>query len=566
MWLQNHNGEALRQQVYCKNLHLIQMDMIARYLWLSLFHCVITSPIICSDELDAHLRDLVNNPLDSLDVVEAERAYQDFVQVGVKPDQCEEWHRATATLLMAELRGLNGLYLNSTLMDLEANAANCTAPQSIWWDFILASAYFVTRDYEQAALHYTQIPKSVEDATTFWLYVKAQNNLASSYNGMQQLDEAIQTFESLTETLQAADETLDLDSQTVQDFHQMITINLGGLLVSARDYEGAEALFSTLDGTEISNYWDQIIAINRLLIYQETGMFARADSLWVNHVRSIPHSAIQSTSFRSFLRQAVLSDDAVAFKALSAFILNSQPEVLLSPNYFFTPLVRASQDPDDFEAKWPVYKTWEAERTEFVVAYLEERSENTSARINELNAELSERDSKIEFWQQMLMFSCAGALLVLLAYLLLKRQQIKASQRELESVLAPNPNAERKEQLELKLDDVRTLGDAITQGKRTADAMLILQKMSLWLMPAHQSDKINLESLEHYDQLTASEQKILNDLLSGFEAKEIARMMKVSPPYIYNSRSHIRRKLEIPKSMSIEDFVISRAEKINQYD
>lgn len=189
-----------------------------------------------------------------------------------------------------------------------------------------------------------------------------------------------------------------------------------------------------------------------------------------------------------------------------------------------------------------MYKTWEAERTEFVAGYVQKQSENTSSRINELNAKLSERDEKIAFWQQMLMFSFAGALLVLLAYLLLKRQQIKASQRELESVLKPRPDAERKEKLELKLDDVRTLRDAITQGKRTADAMLILQKISLWLMPAHQSEKLNLESLEHYNQLTSSEKKILSDLLAGFEAKEIARMMKVSPPYIYNSRSHIRRK------------------------
>jgi hypothetical protein len=43
-------------------------------------------------------------------------------------------------------------------------------------------------------------------------------------------------------------------------------------------------------------------------------------------------------------------------------------------------------------------------------------------------------------------------------------------------------------------------------------------------------------------------------------------MMKVSPAYIYNSRSHMRRKLQIPKSMSIEDFVIARADKVKQDD
>lgn len=543
---------------------LTQKDMIARILWLFLFQSIIISPIIGSDEFNRYLQYLANKPIDTIDVIEAERAYQTIVQAGVKPDRCEEWHRTTATLLMAELRGLRAMYLGSVLLDLEANEGICPAQNNRWWNFILGSAHFVSGDFEQAASKYTQIPQSEEDANAFWLYAKAQNNLASSYNGMEQHGNAIQTYESLTATLNAANATLGLEEEAVQDFQQMITINLGGLLVGVRDYHAADALFNSLNGVKLDPYWDQIVSMNRLLIYQEIGEFARADSLWVSQVRSIPHSAIQPQSFRSFLRQAILSDDATAFKMLSEFILKTKPEVLLTSNFFFTPLVNACQNNEKFEAAWPIYKTWEAERTEYVVGYVQEQSENNSARINELNAKLSEREEKIEFWQQLLGFFLVGIFLVLLAYILTKQAQKKASQRELESVLAPKPNVERKERLELKLDDVRTLGDAITQGKRTADAMLILQKMSLWLMPAHQSEKVNLESLEHHDQLTASEQKILSDLLAGFEAKEIARMMKVSPPYIYNSRSHIRRKLEIPKSVSIEDFVIGYAEKIKQ--
>jgi len=37
-------------------------------------------------------------------------------------------------------------------------------------------------------------------------------------------------------------------------------------------------------------------------------------------------------------------------------------------------------------------------------------------------------------------------------------------------------------------------------------------------------------------------------------------MMKVSPAYIYNSRSKIRQKLDIPRDFTIEDWVISKAQ------
>ena len=536
--------------------------MRGHFILLVLLQCLFTGPIVGSGELGEYLEGLVNNPLDSAQIATAERAYQGLVQSGFNAGQCDDWHHATATLLMAELRGLQTVYMGSVLLDLQTNAGLCPPPDNRWWHFILGSAHFVARNYEEAIATYAQIQKDANDANAFWLYAKAQNNLASSYNGLQLHEEAIQTFEALSATLIEADEALELDNQAVQDFHQMITINLGGLLVSVRDYQAAEAAFRNLDESKISAYWNQIIAMNRLLIFQETGLFEKADSLWVSTVRSIPHSAIQSLSFRSFLRQAILSDDAAAFKALSEFILDSQPELLLTPNFFFTPLVRASQNAEVFKVNWSLYKTWEAERMEYIQAFVQDQSENLTTRINELNTELSKREEKIEYWRQMLMYGVAGVILVLLVYLSVKRHQVRSSQRELESVLASRPVAEKKEKFELQLDDVRTLGDAITQGKRTADAMLILQKMSMWLLPAHQSEKLNLESLENYEALTASEKKILNELLSGFEAKEIARMMKVSPPYIYNSRSHIRRKLEIPKPMSIEDWVVANAEKI----
>jgi len=153
----------------------------------------------------------------------------------------------------------------------------------------------------------------------------------------------------------------------------------------------------------------------------------------------------------------------------------------------------------------------------------------------------------------------AGMVFILMGYLLYRNERIQSSQRALASVLAES-STNKNDTLEMDLDDVRILGDAITKGTRTADAMLILQKLNLWLLPVRKDEALNVEALDHYDQLTTSEKKILKDMLARFDAKEIARIMKVSPAYIYNSRSKIRQKLEIPRDLAIEDWVISKAQ------
>jgi DNA-binding CsgD family transcriptional regulator len=108
----------------------------------------------------------------------------------------------------------------------------------------------------------------------------------------------------------------------------------------------------------------------------------------------------------------------------------------------------------------------------------------------------------------------------------------------------------------IELDDLRLLGDALVSGKQVSDAMLVLQKLRGMVhtpefLPSHR-----IESIEGFRDLNETEKKILGYLIGGFDAKETARMLKVTPSHVYNMRSAIRIKLNIPREEKISHWLM----------
>ena len=425
--------------------------------------------------------------------------------------------------------------------------------------FILGNAYFSSREFEGAAKMYSQIPKNTENAELYWTYLSSQSNLASTYNALKDLESAIVTLEELIAYIPAAETEFEIDDAISSSFSKTLNINLGGMLVSSRDFARAEEVFNALDGHVSDPYWLGIIAMNRLIIFQETGAFDQADSLWLNELNTIDYAFIPVELRTRILRQSILSNDAVGFKSLSRYFSQSRAKWPENDDFLYNPLLESQQNPNAFKESWEYFVAWEKKRANFIRQYINDHQESAAQRINQLTTELEQRDESVDLLRSVISYILTSLMLMLFGFILFRYERIRSSKRALEAVLTETSN-QNAEIPELDLDDVRILGDAITQGKRTADAMLILQKLHLWLLPVHKSKALNVESLEHYHELTNSEKKILMELLDGFEAKEIARMMKVSPAYIYNSRSKIRQKLDIPRDLTIEDWVISNTQ------
>lgn len=512
-----------------------------------------------NENLDEYCRDLVVNGIDSVSLNRQTAVYQGLRENGVVPRHCYDWYKAASTILAAEAGIKSRLYSPSILVDLENTKKSCPQPESSWWNFILGNAYYVSHDFKKAALTYARVQPNSEDEGALSIYLTAQFNLASAFHGMEDIQSAIQIMKELadyTEQVKA-----ELATEDIKRFHQKLQVNLGGMLVSAHDYADAQLIFQSLAESDLEPYWEGIVAMNKLLIYQETGDFEKADSMWVNSVSAIDYQFIPSNSVLPFMRQTLMSDDVAGFKALSNYVIRSESDLPADPDFPYGPLIEASLDPGAFAELWKRFRTWERERAKFVGQCLDYQNQINAQNINAFRSELSKRDESVDFWRGFLGFFIILIVSILISYVMVKRERIKSSKRELEAVLAKSANARERQTLNLKMDDVRTLGDAITQGKRTGDAMLILEKMSLSLMPSPHILTDNIESIESYEDLTNSEKKILKHLISGFDAKEIARMLKVSPSHVYNSRSHIRRKLDIPRSATIEDWVLSNAVK-----
>jgi DNA-binding CsgD family transcriptional regulator len=112
-------------------------------------------------------------------------------------------------------------------------------------------------------------------------------------------------------------------------------------------------------------------------------------------------------------------------------------------------------------------------------------------------------------------------------------------------------------------EDVRLLGDAVTYGKRTSEAMLILRKLNASIR--NEFDALEMEDLKLLDSadlMNSNDLKVLSYLAAGFEPKEIARITGLTVPTVYNISSRIRGKLNIPKGDRLKEWVHQEVKRL----
>jgi DNA-binding CsgD family transcriptional regulator len=512
-----------------------------------------------AQDLDEFMQALIMNELPDSAITVAESTYQRLARTEVQPEDCAEWHQSTSTILMAGLTGQRDLYANSVLFDIEQNT--CPDPEGNWWPYLMGNACFMTNNYEKAAAFFSRVNWTpASDDSDFAIYINARLNLSSAFNAMSSIDRAILTIEDLIRTCNSYEH--DTGNELEVSLFTNLNINLAGLLISNRDFERAEATLQTIDVNLLNPQWQQVVKLNQLIIFQETGRFEQSDSLWMNELRLSELAGIPEGTFNILIRQSLLSNDPLGFMTIRDFIVTHLPHILEDESFYYTKLVQSGTGDEGFEERWIVYSGIEKERSTTFALQLKAVTQKRNTRIERLTSELELRKRATLRWQRIALSIALALLAIVGGYAILQRQRSVANQRKLDALLSSASTESRAEPLELRLDDIRILGDAIGLGKRTADAMLILKKISMKVMPDNFPKQLDLTSLENFHELSTSEQKILADMMAGFDAKEIARVMNLSPSHIYNSRSNIRRKLEIPKEQSIKDWVISRTVQI----
>lgn len=106
------------------------------------------------------------------------------------------------------------------------------------------------------------------------------------------------------------------------------------------------------------------------------------------------------------------------------------------------------------------------------------------------------------------------------------------------------------------IEEIRQIGEAISCGNRTSDAMLILRKWASNLeRAAGLGHELDLTQLLDFESLNTREREVTLLIARGFDAKEIARLTGMSNAYTYNVRSHVLAKLSIPPEADILEWL-----------
>ena len=61
--------------------------------------------------------------------------------------------------------------------------------------------------------------------------------------------------------------------------------------------------------------------------------------------------------------------------------------------------------------------------------------------------------------------------------------------------------------------------------------------------------------------LTRREEEFVIHLAAGLRTKEFARIHRLSSGHVYNLSSSVRRKLQVPESVELSDFIMAKQRK-----
>lgn len=431
-------------------------------------------------------------------------------------------------------------------------ADECTA-ESPYCQYIIGNAWYTIKRFDEAIDSYTKIDSSGTDPI---IVLFAGLNLSAAYSANGQNEMAISTLKKM---LDAKRNEMDELDPLNNEFINHIRINLAALYMNEGAIDAAEYALNAVDSTSLSPYWAIIWNCNRLTCYQLSYQFERSNWIWQAYLKDESLANLPEGVHEACIEEALKSSDL-------KYLLDQRQELringnspLLSEESVYHALLSTEIENDSLASIWQQHKKWEQDFESFVLSKklnFDENQAKLSALESQLEAELAEQSAQLNVRNRLI------AMLVALGLVLIGWRifRLHTKRKQLDSMMKKG----RQDQVpvasgasQLNLDDVRLIGEAIAYGRKTSDAMLILKRVNLSLQSDLDArEKVDLSNVKAYKVLNHTELQVAQYILSGFHAKDIARLLKCSASHIYNTRSKIRIKLNIPEGESIENFLI----------
>lgn len=527
-------------------VNLVKVGVLALTLTLDVSH-----ELAAQDKIEVVLlEELISGGMDLLSpeqVLIAERIYSSMaLDPSLTNDECLQFERAKAVIVLSDRIPERSNLYSTVIYD---QRQPCGKGEAVV-QFILGNDCFMRGSFEEAE---ERLMGVLSDELAYkQLKLTAYFNLIAVYNELGEIDRAIEV----------ANQALEQSSPGQGLFFDHMSINLAGLYNSSHDYARSLELLNEVDDASLDEYWMNIKVLNEFMAHLHLFHDEECRGLWFSHVRLMPLDVVPDNLLLDMISQAMLYDDVMYFRVVQAALQEDSlrlAQALGEQQALYAPLFDERLSQEQFEERWNDLGATERAYHSIANARYSGIIQKKDDRLDNLESKLILAKQEKDEWRQTAIWIIVGINLVLGIFIIRLLNRRNQNRRRLEAALAGNQGLSPSRGFKLSSSELRILGDAVAFGKRTSDAMLLLQKLNEHTEHGRlQIASKQIHRIPTFETLNKSEKMILEHLVSGFESKEIARLMGCSSSHIYNVRSRIRQTFDIPANEGIEDWFNAR--------
>lgn len=251
----------------------------------------------------------------------------------------------------------------------------------------------------------------------------------------------------------------------------------------------------------------------------------------------VPRYAIEA-----YWQYLLLQDDYDAFIAHRAeFSADQLAEMLQSAPAFMSDLFDDGKGSE--VGRLPLSVKWVIARRGLELVQQIESDATESRPVSLLQEKLEKKLAQEQRWNNVLMGSLLGVVLVVGVVWVV-------------SILARGKRRGTAERMEFSNADhksIQAIRQALVNQSGGEEALLHLAELRE-LLEARQSN--SLSRIMGEVDLTPSELKLLQLIGKSYNAQECAKMLSCTKSHVYNLRSSVRKKLDLPESISLKSWVV----------
>lgn len=417
------------------------------------------------------------------------------------------------------------------------------------WAFYSGNALYNLAEFGQAIEHYKKADKLFED-----IHHKAETieNIAVCFVARQEMEEALRYFEIAL-------------SLTPTNHNPLMISNLAGIYNSINAPLQSLETLQLLEGRDLDEPVRRLVGINRIAALKNLADTAALRPELTTFLADYP-TPVYTQEIAEVVESMLTLDMPRQFQAyepLAQPVLDETAEFAEGWMPALMPLLEMGENWDasgfsqlSFESRWHLARELDNSQQKLRASALPiGQTEDLKKRLEE-SLEREEKTERQLWWVLVGAFSLA----TISAISIYQRLQV----RRLRKAFSKASHMDTRDNLPLfeqSGNAISTIREAITQGKNIQTALVHLSALNNMLNgERHEFSVLDSKKLKNIG-LNYSELSLLDHILQGYSAKESSILLDVSTGHIYNMRSNLREKLNLPKSLELREWLFQELQE-----